>query len=347
MVAHNRIFAFSVLFFITVVFDAQGQILQNLSPQEQAYVTVLHRQILDHDVKGLRQNLQQSQYQIHINAVDHDSYSLLQNAVRKNDLEIVEVLLDAGANVNFQSSVNHYNAALHYSRYPAITQKLIDYGAKPNLLNDKGSSPLLVHIRKGRGLTAENIHILLEAGARTDIVSHTKKLTALHLLFKISPEYRYEMNLLPPSQKKWFGEIRLQIARDLIAHDIDINAPSIDGFTALHYAARIGNIEAIRLLVHSGAEIDAVDINYQYTPMMYALGARAMDAVEALLSLGGRFDIPDYKGHSVEYILRRYGKDDSRFPRLIGMIDQMKGTFPTCVKPLIRKSKREPSNYSL
>ena len=336
-----------MLCFIVVAFSAQGQVRQELSLQEQTHVAILHRQVLDRDVKNLRQNLQQYQYQMHINAVDHNDYSLLHNAVRKNDLEIVEVLLDAGANVNFQSSVNHYNAALHYSRHPAITQKLIDSGAKPNLLNNRGSSPLLVHIRKGRGLTAENIHVLLEAGARTDIVSHTKKLTALHLLFKASPEYRHEINLLPPSQKKWFGEMRLQIARDLIAHDIDINAPSIDGFTALHYAARMGNIEAIRLLVHSGAEIDAVDINYQYTPIMYALGARAMGAVEVLLYLGGRFDIPDYKGNSVEYILRRYGKDDSRFPKLIGMIDQMKGTFPTCVRSLSRKSREEPSNYSL
>ena len=336
-----------MLFFMVVASDAQGHVLHNLTPQEQAHVAILHKQVLDHDVEGLKQNLKQYHYQIRINAVDHKGYSLLQNAVRKNDLEIVEVLLNAGADVNFQSSVNHYNAALHYSRHPAITQKLIDYEANPNILNDRGSSPLIAHIRRGRGLTAENIHILLANGAKTDIVSRTKKFTALHLLFMTGPEYRYDMSLLSPSQKRWFEEIRLQIAKDLIDHGININASSVGGFTALHSVARIGNIEAIRLLVHKGAEIDAVDINYQYTPMMYALGARVMDAVEVLLHLGGRFDIPDYKGRSVEYILRRYERDDPRFPKLVRIIDQISGKFPTCARPLIGRSRRESSDYSL
>lgn len=330
-----------------VAFDVQGHVLHDLSPQEQAYVAILHKQVLDHNVEGLKQNLKQYRYQTHINAVDHNGYSLLQNAVRKNDLEIVEVLLAAGANVNFRSFANHYNTALHYSRLPAITQKLIDYGANPNILNGRGYSPLLAHISKGRGLTAENIYILLANGARTDFVSRPKKFTALHLLFMTSPEYRYDMSLLSPSQKKWFEEIRLQIAGDLIAHGIDVNAASIDGFTALHSVARIGNIEAIKFLVHKGAEINAVDINYQYTPMMYALGARAMDAVEVLLHLGGRFDIPDYKGHSVEYILRRYEKDDSRFPKLVRIIDQINSRVPTCVEPLIGRSGGESSDDSL
>ena len=302
----------SVIFFIFIGFEVQGEVVQGIYGQE--IIEVLHRQVLKNDFKGLGENLEK--YPMHINAIDYKGNSLLHNAVRWYNTKMVEFLLSKGADVNFQHIQSRGNTALHYSKLSEITQKLIDHGALPDILNMYRSSPLLVHVRE-TGLTAENIHILLEAGAETDIVS-PKKFTALHFLFAIEMKDR---DLSDSLKRQRFNKVLLQIAEDLIVHGVDVNASNKYGRTALHYAARRGYVEAIEFLVDHGAKIDAVDSRNQ-TPMMYAMGKEAMDSVATLLRLGGRADIPDNRGTSVEGLLRKYENRDHRFPRLVALIDQ-------------------------
>ena len=81
-----------------------------------------------------------------------------------------------------------------------------------------------------------------------------------------------------------------------------------------------------------GAKIDAVDSSKQ-TPMRHAVGKGAIESVATLLRLGGRADIPDNRGASVENILRKYENGDDRLPRLVALMDQTKED--NCASPLL------------
>ena len=72
-------------------------------------------------------------------------------------------------------------------------------------------------------------------------------------------------------------------ARDAAA----INAPSKDGFTALHFACFFTQPETARLLIESGAAVDAVAANpTRVMPLHSAASARNLDAARLLLEHG-------------------------------------------------------------
>ena len=99
------------------------------------------------------------------------------------------------------------------------------------------------------------------------------------------------------------------------------------------------DIEAIELLVEHGVDKDAVAGELNQTPMMYALHrSEGFDSVEKLIRLGAKFDIPDVQGNSVEAILRQYANRNSRFLKLVALIDQIKERSLKCVESLVQKN---------
>ena len=79
-----------------------------------------------------------------------------------------------------------------------------------------------------------------------------------------------------------------QCMRDAAAIDSrSIDSRSKDGFTALHFACFFGQPEAARLLVESGAAVDAVAANpTQVMPLHSAAAARNLEAARLLLEHG-------------------------------------------------------------
>jgi uncharacterized protein len=57
--------------------------------------------------------------------------------------------------------------------------------------------------------------------------------------------------------------------RSLIQKKADVNAPLVDGSTALHWAVENDDADAIEMLLHSGGMPDAND-RYGLTPLYYA-----------------------------------------------------------------------------
>ncbi len=79
-----------------------------------------------------------------------------------------------------------------------------------------------------------------------------------------------------------------QCMRDAAAIDSrSIDSRSKDGFTALHFACFFGQPEAARLLIESGAAVDAVAANpTQVMPLHSAAAARNLEAARLLLEHG-------------------------------------------------------------
>jgi uncharacterized protein len=80
---------------------------------------------------------------------------------------------------------------------------------------------------------------------------------------------------------------RLDRLRDLARDSAAINSRSADGFTALHFACFFGQPESARLLIESGAAVDAVAANpMAVMPLHSAASARNLEAARLLLEHG-------------------------------------------------------------
>jgi len=80
---------------------------------------------------------------------------------------------------------------------------------------------------------------------------------------------------------------RLDRLKECIRDAAAINTHSKDGFTALHFACFFGQPEAARILIESGAAVDAVAANpTQVMPLHSAASARNLEAARLLLEHG-------------------------------------------------------------
>jgi ankyrin repeat protein len=78
-----------------------------------------------------------------------------------------------------------------------------------------------------------------------------------------------------------------QCLRDASVNSGSIDSRSKDGFTALHFACFFGQPEAARLLLESGAAVDAVAANpMQVMPLHSAASVRNLEAARLLLEHG-------------------------------------------------------------
>src|SRR5215472_5915035 len=57
--------------------------------------------------------------------------------------------------------------------------------------------------------------------------------------------------------------------RALVEQHADVNAPQVDGMTALHWAAYLDDLETAKLLVKAGADVKATN-HYDVTPLSLA-----------------------------------------------------------------------------
>src|SRR5436309_352532 len=73
--------------------------------------------------------------------------------------------------------------------------------------------------------------------------------------------------------------------RTLLERRVDVNAPQIDGMTALHWAAYQDDLETAELLVRAGANVKAAN-RYGVTPLSLACTNGNGALVELLLNAG-------------------------------------------------------------
>jgi ankyrin repeat protein len=161
----------------------------------------------------------------------------------ENRLNILNALLDAGADINIQCK-NGDCALTEAAAYGSleILQALISKGAKVNVKNSKGLTPLLLanHLDK--------VKILLDNGADINAVDSQGR------------------NVL----MRW-AAARSQFMKELIAKTSNINSRDNSGRTALMLAANEGNNDLISDLISNGADINLKD-NKGMTAYMYAAG---------------------------------------------------------------------------
>lgn len=126
------------------------------------YQFSLHSAVIHNNVDQLRKILE-SHSQFNIISQEEKNQSLIY-AVKQGYTEIVSILIDAQAQVNFQS-LPHLMTPLMFAsagNHGLICQILIDHGANVNLINDDESSALMIASYKGY---ANIVGILLKNNA--------------------------------------------------------------------------------------------------------------------------------------------------------------------------------------
>jgi ankyrin repeat protein len=209
----------------------------------------------------------------------------LMAAADRNDLELADLLLRAGAD---PKGANDYGATALYAAAanadPAMTAKLLAAGAHPNAHLVSGETPLMAAAARGNIAV---VRALLAAGA--------------------DPNAR-ETNGGQDALMWAASEHHPEVTDELVRHGADVNAKSNTGFTALMFAARRGDADSARILLGAEANPNEVAAKTGITALVAASAMGRTKAAALLLDHGADPNAVDATGFSaLHYAALRKG----------------------------------------
>jgi len=200
-------------------------------------------------------------------------YMPLADAVASGNLELAAMLIEKGADVNFQNK--RFRSPLQ-SLITQLAEKphdlgildlLLENGADPNLRDREGNTAIQLAQAHARLPSANNIAGLMQEYA---------SLTPLH---------------------KAVRKGNLAAVKEMLKKGGDINAATTTGTTPLHIAARSGNNRMVKALLSLGASTAARDLNGE-TPLHYAARTRSVAAAQSLLGSGADINAVSGQGRT-------------------------------------------------
>ncbi|MEG5063542.1 ankyrin repeat domain-containing protein [Microcoleus sp. B3-A4] len=203
------------------------------------------------------------------NARNGKNTTLLHNAAKIGFKELVQQLINDGANIVVRDS--YKRTPLHYAATKEVAALLmLDINAR----DEYGNTPLHLAVRDNR---PEIVYFLIKNGAKLN-VENKEGNTPLHLAVQYDSQHSY----LPRN--------RLEIVSFLIAKGAKLNVKNNQGQTPLHIAVlnrrfpSYNNMQNIdRLLLEHGAEINIQD-NNKTTPLDIAVDRQLEDTVALMIS---------------------------------------------------------------
>jgi ankyrin repeat protein len=163
------------------------------------------------------------------------NYRPLTEAAVQGELEILRFLIASGASVTEDHHYPMFRAALYDRCVPAL-ELLVQHGADVNRVWDDYGPPIIASCE---GMAPACMRCLLENGAR---------------IAGSGPGATKEVSWNAVVHATYFHKRRPELLLTVLAHGGDVNSRGTGGETALHVAARKGDLAGVRLLLDHGAD---------------------------------------------------------------------------------------------
>jgi ankyrin repeat protein len=215
--------------------------------------------------------------------VDGDGTTPLHRAVYQDDLARVETLVRGGANVNTANDLGVTPLWLGAQNgSEAIVRALLAAGANPNTALLAGETPVMVAARAGKAAVVE---LLLAKGANVNARGSRKQTALMWAIAQKHPDvvkvllaHGADLSL---RSEKW-TQVMAVPPHGYLPYNKEV--PAGDE-TALLFAARVGDLDSARLLVHAGANVNDADA-WGVSAVTLAAHSGFADLVDFLLEKG-------------------------------------------------------------
>ena len=208
--------------------------------------------------------------------------TLLHKAVVKGHVEVVKMLIEAGANLDLSGGSTSPLLQAANEGQIDIVKLLIDAGANINIIYRFGGTPLHYAINKGH---VEVAKMLIEAGANVNIQNS-----------------QYHSPLYEAARENQVEVVEMLIAAGAQIDNLEGEVFNYQGRniygkqTPLYIAAWSGHAEVVKMLVEAGANLDRLDSISHYNPLMRAADRGHAEVVKVLIEAGADVNI----GYKVE-----------------------------------------------
>ena len=247
-----------------------------------------------------------------VNLKSNDGETALMNAYIRGNKELVELLINSGADANLISNLKDNYGRAKLMEASEIGNKeavelLIKSGVGVNEVDDNGKSALMYACEKHiiSSSDIEVVKFLIDNGANVNLKSNDGETALMNAYIRGNKEL-----------------VELLINSGADVNLIDFNLKDNYGRTKLMEASKIGNKEAVELLINAGARVNEID-NDGNTALFYACRLRdytifdkkCLKLVKFLIDNGANVNIKNNVGQTplsvssgkVEKLLRKSG----------------------------------------
>jgi uncharacterized protein len=243
-----------------------------------------------------------------LNATSSEGSTALHFAVNAGEAAMVRALLDAGADTNIRNLAGVAPLQLAItSGDAALTSMLLAAGADARARDEAKESMLMLAARHADGAAAS---ALLAAGAERDYIEprygqdalmiavRSRNPAVVEALVRAGAALTHQTPAGPAPTIREPGAGGGSTGEGMIRSGVPPEGQRLAGtgqFTALLYAARDGQLEAARLLVKAGANLELAEYN-AITPLLMAVSNDHFDIAALLVEAGANVNAADWYG---------------------------------------------------
>lgn len=239
--------------------------------------------IVKGDIGSIRHILQSGNE--NVNGIDEEKRSHLHLAAALGNVEVVKLLIAAGARCNVRD--DNFLSPLHRAcrnNHDLVVKCLIDAGANIDDRDRNWITPL--HVCAANN-SLECVKLFMGKIVNKNVTDRHGS-TALHHAANNG---------------------NCDMLTYLLKEGCSTSSQDKMGRRPLHYAAAIGNNDAITLLINSGAKVDAID-HRMMTPLIIAADGSHLFAFQTLLENGANIRATDRDGNNSLHVAAANGHDE-------------------------------------